>query len=140
MDYDDLKALDLIGLAERFRDLKNELEDRKAETSILQKEFDLIRKELLPTKIEDSGLDTPVNLKGIGRISIRQELYTSIVADKKDEAYAWLEESGNDGLIKSTVNASTLKAFIKEQMQLGEEIPDDLFNVTPYEMATLTKG
>lgn len=41
--------------------------------------------------------------------------------------------------MKETVNAATLKAFVKEQMRDGQPIPFDIFNVHPYQKATLGK-
>jgi len=41
--------------------------------------------------------------------------------------------------LKETVHAGTLKAFVKEQMREGNPIPMDLFNVHPYQKATLGK-
>ncbi len=126
-------------LAERFRELQNELKESKAVSSEIQKEFDYLRKSVLPDKMEELGFDT-VNITGIGRISLRAEIYASIVADQKEAAFAWLAENGHGALIKDTVNASSLKAFMKEQLGLGEVFPEEMFNCTPYTMATLTKS
>ncbi len=126
-------------LAERFRELQNELKESKAVSSGIQKEFDYLRKSVLPDKMEELGFDT-VNITDVGRISLRAELYASIVTDQKEAAFAWLAENGHGALIKDTVNASSLKAFMKEQLNLGEVFPEEMFNCTPYIMATLTKS
>ncbi len=140
MTYDELNELSIVDLATRFRELKDKLTKAKEDMAIVQKEFDTIRKSILPEKIENSGLDSPVNVTGVGKISLRAEIFASIRSERKEEAKDWLVSNGHEALIKETVNASTLKAFVKEQLENGEEIPDELFLVTPYTMATLTKG
>lgn len=136
ISFDDL---DLTDLARLFVDLRSSLEGRKKESSAIQVIFDDLRKRVLPEKMEEVGIEN-ANLTGIGRVSLRGELYASIVADKKEEAQEWLIANGHGGMVKPTVNASTLKAFCKEQIIHGEELPETLFNVTPYTMATITKG
>ena len=94
-------------LAERFHKLQNELKESKAVSSEIQKEFDYLRKSVLPDKMEELGFDT-VNITDVGRISLRAELYASIVADQKEAAFAWLAENGHGALIKDTVNRSSI--------------------------------
>lgn len=138
MNREEMKEMNVKELATLFAAYKDQLADLKDTASSLQKEFDILRKEILPEKMDETGFDN-VKVTGIGRISLRPELYASIVADKKAEALEWLAESGFGDIIKPTVNASTFKAFCKEQILEGTELPDELFSVTPYTMATLTK-
>jgi hypothetical protein len=42
-------------------------------------------------------------------------------------------------LLKEEVHPSTLKSFVKEQLAAGSPIPMDLFNVHPYNKATLKR-
>lgn len=139
MNREEMMELNMNELATHFVSLKDQLKDAKEVTSGIQAEFDLLRKGVLPEKMEDFGFDS-VNVAGIGRVSLRAELYASILADQKEAAFAWLSEHGHGALIKDTVNPSSLKAFIKEQMQLGEQFPEEIFSVTPYMMATITKA
>lgn len=57
----------------------------------------------------------------------------SEVRDRLAEQYEGVE-------LKEDVHHSTLKAFVKEQLAEGRPIPMDLFNVHPYNKATLKKG
>lgn len=41
---------------------------------------------------------------------------------------------------KQAVHPATLKSFVKERMEAGDNIPMDLFSVHPYSKATLKKG
>lgn len=135
---EEMEQMDINTIAQHFCDLRDELKICKDATSVVQKEFDLCRKIVIPDKMEDLGFDS-VNIAGLGRLSLRSEMYASILADKKPQGYAWLEENGHGDLIKETVNASSLKALLKEQIALGELIPDDIFTCNPYLMATITK-
>jgi len=47
---------------------------------------------------------------------------------------------GRDAAFNESVHASTLKAFIKEQMAAGVTIPMELFGIRPYAKAKLTKA
>ena len=134
--YAEYDGLSLTELAKAQIELKDKIAGLKSESSLLQSRFDHLRKHRIPTVMEDMGIES-VKLAGIGRLSLRGEIYAGMV--DKDLAYAWLEENGHGDLIKPTVNASTLKAFLKEQMREGEVLPEDVFKSTPYMMATITK-
>ena len=136
---EEMEQMDITELAQLFSAYKEQLTDLKATSSGIQKEFDILRKEVLPEKMEETGFDN-VKVSGVGRISLRAEIYASILADHKDEAFEWLINEGHKDLIKDTVNASTFKAFCKEQITEGVELPEELFSITPYTMATLTKS
>lgn len=135
--YPEFDGLSLLNLAKKQQYIKEEIANLKAEESHLQKKFDHLRKHRIPEMMENMGIQN-VKLEGVGRVSLRAEIYAGIV--DKDLAYAWLEEHGHGDLIKPTVNASTLKAFLKEQMREGESLPEDAFKATPYMMAAITKS
>lgn len=59
--------------------------------------------------------------------------------DQAEAARAALEARYPGVVIKEDVHASTLKAFVKEQMASGNAIPMDLFNVHPFTKAVITK-
>lgn len=139
MTREEMEQLTIAEMAAHFAKLRDIISDFKEQQSGFQKEFDVLRKDIIPAKLDEMGLDgAPIT--GIGRISLRAEVYASIVKDQKDEAYAWLAEHGHGALIKDTVNASSLKAWMKEQLANGEELPEEIFNCVPYTMATLTKN
>jgi len=135
--YTEYDGMSLLQLAKEQQRLKGAIAELKAEESRLQKEFDHLRKHRIPEMMENMGIQN-VKLEGVGRVSLRGEIYASIV--DKDLAYSWLQEHGHGDLIKPTVNASTLKAFLKEQMREGEVLPEEAFKSTPYMMAAITKS
>lgn len=138
MDQYDYSQMDLESLATEFKRLQLKLKEAGDVKTGIQKQFDYLRKAALPAKMEEMGIES-AKIKGVGRIGIRPELYASILADNREAAYEWLREHGHGDIINPTVNSSTFKAFCKEAMKQGEELPDELFKITPYDMATLTK-
>lgn len=136
---DELKKMELKDLVLLMVAKKSAVDDLKKRKEEAQKEYDVLRKLVIPEVMENLGIEKPV-IKGVGRLTVRPDIYAGIVSGKKDEAYQWLQDNDHGDLIQDTINSSTLKAFLKEQMTAGAEIPEDLFKCDPYEMAVITKA
>jgi len=135
-EYGNLSAADL---ARHMKDVRAELDDADAIKKKHQKRFDFLRLQAIPTAMDDEGL-TNFNLDGIGRIGLTSDIYAGIVSGQKANAYKWLEDNQHGDLIQPTVNASSLKAAIKQILKKGEEtLPEELFKVTPFSRASITK-
>lgn len=106
--------------------------------SSLQKTYDWIREGKLPELMESQDLDG-VKVEGIGRVHLQSDVRISIKSSEKEEAYQWLGDNGHGGLITETVNASSLKAFYKDKLKKGEEIPEEFFNTSPFTRAVITR-
>jgi len=139
MDIAVVKEWSIQDLAQAFVDVKAKLESMKSAQKLVQADYDMLRKVVIPDKMEALDIET-ITLSGLGRLSLRAEMYVGIKAGLKDAALEWLTSNGHGSLIQDNINAQTLKAFIKEQISLGEPIPDSLFNISPFQMATLTKS
>lgn len=130
----------------------------------------VIREETLPGMMQEIGMKEFVLETG-EKVKLSQEVYAAIPADKKYEAFEWLDTNGFGGLIKTdvvvaftrgelekaqefyseliekgvspsltqNVHAQTLKAFLKEQLADGKEIPLDLFGARPVFAAKISK-
>ena len=131
--------LNLKQMAEFMRDTREALDEAKAKVTEIQRLYDQLRKQDIPVKMEEMGIDN-VKITGLGRLGLRAEAYAGFQPGKKEEGIAWLEENGHADLVKEDVNASTLKAFLKEQFRNGEVLPDNMFKLEPYMMATITKS
>jgi hypothetical protein len=118
-------------LATRYRYLKAHKANLQNGLTATNKELDQIRKVDLVKLFEELEIEK-MSLNGIGDLAVRADLYCSIKAAAKADAYEFLEEVGAGDLISVTVNASRLKAWVKEAMQIGTFIPDDLITVTPF--------
>jgi hypothetical protein len=124
-------------LAARFQRAKEAYEEAKQRSNELYHEWNKIRMQDIPAAFEEMGIDGSVRVKGYGRLGLTDDLSCSINADHKDEAYAWLADRGLNPI--PTINSSTLKAFIKEEISKGEPVPDDLFKLSSFSRASLTK-
>jgi hypothetical protein len=118
-----------------LKDLKESQEDGLKDTNRV---IEVITKNVLPEKMDEQGIQN-VKIDGVGRVSLRGEVYASILAENRDRAYAWLRETGRASLITNTVNPSTLKAAAREWLKNGEEIPE-FIKITPVTVATLTRN
>lgn len=127
--------------AVRMRQLALIDEAMKKVKKITDDEYDRLRLKVLPEIMMEDGIKTTV-FEGVGRVQLGGDIYASIPADKREEAYKWLREKGDGDLIQETVNSSTLKAYCKEKMQTlaanGEELPD-CFKVQPYSRVSIVK-
>ncbi len=121
--------------------LKDIADEAKLARSEAYAEYDEYRTKTVPDLMNNAEINS-ITIKGIGRLGLTNDAYASIIPGKKEEAYQWVTETeGDNSLIQETINSSTLKAWLKEIIKQGEfEIPEDLFNFTPFQRATLTKS
>lgn len=124
--------------ATAIRELDEKIKLHSDMLSALKKEREHLTDSILPQKMQEEGLST-VNVRGLGRFSVRNEMRVSVPANKKFELQEWLKENGYGELIAATVNSSTLKSFVKESIMEGRDYPDQLLNIHSFERATLTK-
>ena len=137
--YDSMEGKTIFELAAEMNDIRLLLDTAKEVKTSLQKKYDALRLNLVPSAMDDEGV-TSINIDGIGRMGLTADLYASIPADQKPEAYEWLRDNQHGDIIKETVNAGTLKATFKAIIKKGEEtIPENIFKVTPFSRAAITK-
>lgn len=137
MNIDDYKKLSIPELAKMLRGLRDHKEAQEAELKDINVAIEQITRTVLPEMMDDEGISN-IKIDGVGRISLRGEVYASILAENRELAYQWLRDTGRASLISNTVNSSTLKAACKEWLKQGEDIPD-FIKVTPVTVATLTR-
>lgn len=126
-------------LAAFLRDQKAEIARREAETKALKADLEDVQKNILPAKLEADGMKN-VTVDGIGRLSNNPQFRASVKAKHKMDMQDWLRENGFGDMIQATLNSSTLKAWVKEQMEEGNEIPVDYLNLDSFDLVTLTKA
>ena len=86
--------------------------------------------------MEEMGLES-ARIKGVGTLSLATDAYCTTPADARLDLQEWLRAHDAGDLIQETVNASTLKAFCKEQIGKGNDIPP-MVKFTPYTYAKIT--
>jgi hypothetical protein len=136
---DEYEALDLIELARLMRQTQTELDEAKAKCTALQKDFDELRIQVIPSRMEELGVKN-ITLDGVGRLQVTADMYVNTPANNRVAVQEWMREHDHAELISATINGSTLKAWVKEQMKNGEEIPTDLINISPFMRASITKA
>jgi hypothetical protein len=133
--YDNVSLVDLVHAMSTMQNRKEALEDQ---LKIVNKEFDFLRITKIPAKMEEDGVDR-INVTGIGRVSLTADMHVSVKADQKSEFFTWLRDNGRGDLLQENINPSTLKAAVKKMFREGEEVPDQLLNVSPFTRASITR-
>ena len=159
-----------MGLVEAMLDADTEVEIATRNLEIAKEHLRLIREETIPSAMQELGL-TELKLTDGRKLSVKQDVYASIPANEKREAYSWLDRNGFGGLIKvdvkiaygkgdiseakslfnelsnrglgvelsENIHSQTLKAFLREQLSLGSDIPLDTFGARPIWTAKVSK-
>jgi hypothetical protein len=136
MEYSEMNLQELIKIQAELSFQRDELKDR---VTALNKKIDLLRNSIIPDKMEDEGIDS-IKITGVGRVSLYPMTQVSVRNGKQPELQEWLKSQDAQDLIKPTVNASTLKAYINERIRSGEDYPDDIINFNAFSQARITKG
>lgn len=133
--YRNMTTLEIIKAMSEKQAEKEAAEDRLKE---IDKEYDFIRLNLIPSRFEEEGIEG-MKVGGVGRVSLTGDMCVSLVKEHKDEAYQFFRDLNMGDLIQETINSSTLKAAIKGLIKKGEEIPENLVKVTPFTRASITR-
>ena len=134
-EYDALTLNELIAAMDAVQKQKEVLEDQ---LKAVNKRFDFLRISKIPTKMDDEGVSN-INITGVGRVSLTADMHVSIKSEMKESFYVWLRDNGRGDLLQETINPSTLKATVKGMFKGGQEIPEDLLNVSPFMRASITR-
>lgn len=132
------RQMSLPELARALARLRADKEVMEANLAVTNKAYDMLRMAIIPDKLDEAGV-TSMTVEGVGRLGLTADVYASIVGENKAAAYEWLSDHGHGDLIQPTVNSSSLKALMRRAIASGEEVPEDLFKVTPYRRASITK-
>lgn len=88
-----------------------------------------LSEETIPSMMQELGI-TSLDLETGQRITIRPDVYASIPADRREEAFQWLASNGFGGLIKVDVEASFGRAEREEAIKLLAELKERGLNVS----------
>ena len=134
MDMNDLRAtcVDMKALQDRKEAVEAQLTE-------LNKALEIIRVQTMPSMMETLGLRN-ATFEGLGRVQLASDLHASTREGQKTAAMQWLRDCGYEGMITETYNASSLKALFRRQLTEGVDIPDAIFNVSPFTRASIVKA
>jgi hypothetical protein len=123
-------------LARHYLDVRTFYDNLHEVSKELTKLKDQMSYKDIPTAFEREGTTTLTLQEGY-RVTISQ----LVQASTKDMAtgIAWLDEHGHGALAKRTINAQTLAAFARSEMEEGRELPEDVFTVRIGQNTSLTK-
>lgn len=123
MNVTELTGLELvrawIHAENKRKEMQKELDDQKARVATLEEQALLY--------LTDEDLDG-VKLEG-KTVFIRTDRFASINKEDEETAFELLEKYGADFLIKTSVNANSLKGWVKEYIEEHGELPEDLKEV-----------
>lgn len=127
----------LIDKILRMQELDAQMEELKAAAAILREEYDKLRLHDIPNEMAEQ--DT-TSLKGAwGRCTLTTDL--NVRVKDKLALHKHLEDEGAGDLIVPTVNAQTLKSWVKEQMGSGTlPLPVEIAEISPFSRAVLYKN
>lgn len=161
---------EISALAQLLRERDQRIEQLEEELKSVKAAALHLREEAIPAAMMELEL-TSVQLLSGETVTIKQDVYASIPADKKAEAFDWLEEHQFGGLIKTQVSvafgkgelmaavalekklrsegadpsftrdvhAQTLKAWLRERLAAGDNVPLQLFGARPVWVAKIQK-
>ena len=134
--------MEQVGTADDIFSLADRLQDLKQQKSQLEDEIKAVNAEIAETESKVAGLMLEEEMQNFTRngliFYLSTKIYASAVADRKEELFAWLKENGYGDLVYETVNANSLAAFIREQLEEVEELPEELAKlVNVYEKITV---
>ena len=104
----------------------------------LNKQLERMSKMVIPTKMDDLGLDL-ARIPELGRSFYPVAKFSASMADK-DAGHQWLRENGGGDLIQPTVNASALASFLKDMvLEEGIEPPEAVMKLNQYRITGSSK-
>lgn len=127
---------ELVKLILQMKSIGEELDAIDEARKPIQAEYDKLRLFDIPNAMAEDDL---TSIKGeFGRCTLTADL--SVSTPDKLALHKWLKDTGNESLIVPTVNAQTLKAFVKEQLRNGEELPEEIMKISPFSRAVIYKN
>lgn len=115
---------EMAELARAMVDADKAVEQAEATLKVATESARQLREETIPAAMQELGLEE-LKLDTGEKLSIKQEVYASIPKANQAEAYAWLEEHGFGGLIKTEVSTPFGKGELEAAMQLVERLQSE---------------
>lgn len=115
----------LTDLAKELADLKARKTEVEAEVKSLNKQIIAVAVGKMPELMRDLEIPKFV-VEGIGTFYLQDKLEVNVLADDREEVYAWCRENGHEALIVNYIWPGTLKAWAKDQLMEGQPLPDKM--------------
>ena len=115
----------LTTLAKELRGLKDRKEELEDTLKLINKRIQGIIMSSLPEAMDEAE-QPKFTVDGVGTIYLQDNINVTILADDREEIYEWCRANGHDALVVDYIHPSTLKAWAKEQLINGGELPDKM--------------
>tara|TARA_S200002703_G_scaffold12173_1_gene10850 strand:- start:7446 stop:8000 length:555 start_codon:yes stop_codon:yes gene_type:complete len=89
----------------KLQDLNNAIVVTEEQVKELKRQADKISQEVIPTMMQEMNLAS-LKLADGSALEVKPTVLASIWADKKDEAYKWLQDNGYGELIKNEITVA----------------------------------
>lgn len=141
LSQEELDAMKLPELAKLLKEVKEEYARVNKLKASTYKYLQHISIGIIPDKMAEIGVKNITFDEGF-RMQLRTDAYCTVNEEQRPRLYAWLEEHGVlEDLKSETINASTLKAYVKELDENCEDLPpEDSITYTPYTQASVVKA
>jgi predicted nucleic acid-binding Zn-ribbon protein len=128
-------AQDVFSLADRLKELRERKSELNEEIKAVNAELEEVEAKLAEAMVAEEIQNFARN----GQMYyLQSKVYASAVPERKQELYEWLKENGYGDLVYETVNANSLAAFVREQLEESDELPEGLSElVNVYEETTV---
>lgn len=137
--YEDYSELTLRETIEKLAESRAYLDKLVELGKAAQNHYDHLSIRVVPDKMEDEGVSV-LTLPGIGRVNCRADLRVNTIKGFRASLFDWMRDNGHEDMVTDTINSSTLKAFLKEQMAEGNDVPpEEYLSIHPYTRAVITK-
>jgi hypothetical protein len=103
----------------------------------------VITRQIIPERFERDQIQNITVILPDGtkkQLLVIPQVSVKTPAENKSALWEWLREHDAEALITETVNSSTLAAYVRSQMKAGEAYPNDLCEVSLYDVASLRKA
>lgn len=129
-------SIDAIRFMDAIYQFKEELQDR-VKTPV-EKVYEVVRFAVIPSLMDAAGVTT-MTVSGVGRVNLQDDVQCQV----KNQAllHGWLIDREFEDMIKQTVNAQTLAAFVRRRLKAGDDLPsEEVLGVKPLTRAVITRG
>lgn len=93
---------DLVSLATKQLSIETTIGELEEQLKEAKEEYRNYSQEIIPAVMEELGIETFTLSNGY-KINIKEDVFAKIPESYVDQAFQWLEETNNDGIIKTQV-------------------------------------
>lgn len=102
----------------------------------VEKAYDFLRFTVIPNLMDAEGT-TSLTVAGVGRVNLQDDVQVKTL--DPDQLRTWLTDNDLEDMIKPTVNAQTLAAWVRQRVREEKDVPACL-EVRPIVRATITRA